>query len=65
MMQHEFEILRNMLIEYLTELIGDADVALNGNHPYWDGNTVEAMADAALAVVKAVDAAEQNIYQAG
>ena len=65
MMQHEYDELREMLIENLTELIGDADIALHGNHPFWDEHTVEAMADAALAVVKALDAAEKYVYSAG
>jgi hypothetical protein len=65
MMQHEYEKLHKMLVKNLTELIGDADIALNGNHPFWDEHTVEAMADAALAVVKALDAAEKHVYSAG
>jgi len=65
MVQHDYEKLRKMLVKSLAELIGDADIALNGNHPFWDDHTVEAMADAALAVVKALDAAEKYIYSAG
>ncbi len=53
------EQIRNRLQKVLMKLIGDTDYA-GIEHPYWDEDTVEAMTDAAMAVLSAVVATQSN-----
>lgn len=53
------EKLRARLQEVISKFIGDAD--WDGiEHPYWDEDTIGAMVDAAMCVLRAIEATQRK-----